>query len=144
MHVRGRSGVQLINKSYDKSVPTTAQLVRDLYEAEPRQGALLADEVRVTLDWMAGTQSLRATVEHLEDIMYIGLDIQEWVFSQAMGGWVQNLRVDLETTSYEEVWQMVCKEVERRVGKRVEVQVASRAKATQAVARWIKAVGGRG
>ena len=60
----------------------------------------------VVLDWMAGTQSLRATVEQLEDIMYIGLDIQEWVFSQAMGGWVQNLRVDLETTSYEEVWQM--------------------------------------
>lgn len=63
--------------------------------------------VEVAIDWMSCTQSLRKTVEQFKELVYIPLDKQEWVFSQAMKGWVRNLPVDLEATTCEEIWTMV-------------------------------------
>ena len=61
--------------------------------------------VEVAIDWMSCTQSLRKTVQQYSELCYIPLDKQEWVFSQAMEGWVQNIPVDLETTTCEEIWE---------------------------------------
>ena len=77
----------------------------------------------IVLDWMAGTQSLRKAVEELGELMYIGIDLQEWVYSHTMGGWVQNLKVDLLELTPDMLWQLVCDEVYRRVSEEVEVQV---------------------
>lgn len=51
----------------------------------------------------------------------MGLDIQEWVFSYAMGRWVCNLVVDLLTVTPEQVWSLAIEEVFRREGREVEV-----------------------
>ena len=59
--------------------------------------------------------------------MYIGLDIQEWVFSHAMKGWVRNVQVDLMRVGARELWDIVCDEVRRRVGPQVEVVLRLRA-----------------
>ncbi len=59
--------------------------------------------VKVAIDWMSCTQSLRKAVQQHPELCYIPLDKQEWVFSQAMEGWVQNILVDLETTTCDEI-----------------------------------------
>ena len=98
----------------------------DIRNSEKRPRALLAQGGRVVMivvDWMAGTQSLRKAVEELGTVMYIGIDLQEWVYSHTMGGWVQNLKADLLELTPVMLWQLVCAEVFKRIGEEVEVQV---------------------
>ena len=55
----------------------------------------------------------------------MGLDRQEWVFSQAMRGWVRNLKVDLSVTWDQEgrakVFDMIQQEVIAREGRKCRV-----------------------
>ena len=81
---------------------------------------------RVVVDWMAGSQSLRKAVEKEHRLIYIPLDWQEWVYSRAMKGWVQNVVVDLCSASPQEVWAKVLEVAKERVGQvhSQQIQVA--------------------
>ena len=74
--------------------------------------------VEVVVDWMSCTQSLCKAVQGFKDMCYIPLDKQEWVFSQAMSGWVRNIPVDLEVATCEEIWQLVVQTAQAKTGAR--------------------------
>ena len=72
-----------------------------------RERASLAQDgevVKVVVDWMSCTQSLRKAVEKLPGVEYVGMDIQEWVFSHSMQGWVRNVPIDLSQIEPALVW----------------------------------------
>lgn len=60
------------------------------------------EQVRVVLGLGAGTQSAAGLVGEGE--LYVPVDKVEWVFSGAAGVWVQNLVLDLEGLTPEEMW----------------------------------------
>ena len=79
------------------------------------------ETVRVVVDWMSCTQSLRRAVP--ADMMYIGFDWQEWVYSGLQQEWVQNEVADLISLEPWDLWQKVQEVVWKRVGRRVAVEV---------------------
>jgi hypothetical protein len=81
---------------------------------------------KVVVDWMAGSQSLRKAVQKERRLIYMPLDWQEWVYSRAMKGWVQNVVVDLCSATPQEVWAKVLEFVRDRVGQvhSQQIQVA--------------------
>ena len=102
-------------------------------EAEEEEAALCLSEYellgatyRVVVDWMAGSQSLRKAVEKERNLIYIPLDWQEWVYSRAMRGWVQNVVIDLCSATPREVWAKVLEVTREKVGQvhSRQVQVA--------------------
>lgn len=128
---------------WDEALEVSRRVLGRQEEVEVRvdldlaEGALLAEDwegetpgelpvVHVVVDWMAGSQSLHKAAEHYERQQhYVGLDRQEWVYSQAMQGWVRNLKVNLAITwneaGREKVCDMVQQEVEDREGRRVKL-----------------------
>ena len=89
-------------------------------------GTLLAGEeevVRVVVDWMLCTQSLRKAVQKMLGVEYVGLDIQEWVFSHSMRGWVRNVPIDLTQIEPALVWATVEQEVQHRRQAMVKVEL---------------------
>ena len=78
--------------------------------------------VRVVVDWMACTQSLRRVVP--QGVHYIGYDRQEWVFSGSERVWVQNEVADLMTLDGPGLYARVKQDMSRRLGEEVEVVIA--------------------
>ena len=120
-----QGAVQTTNTIWGEGV---AVVISDTSVPLQEPGAFVASEtdagvtlVEVVVDWMSCTQSLRLAVEEQGEAMYIGLDIQKWVFSHAMKGWVRNLQVDLMQLKPWELWEIVCEEARRRAGPDVEV-----------------------
>lgn len=120
-----QGAVQTANTIWGEGV---AVVISDTSVPLQEPGAFVASEtdagvtlVEVVVDWMSCTQSLRLAVEEQGEAMYIGLDIQKWVFSHAMKGWVRNLQVDLMQLKPWELWEIVCEEARRRAGPDVEV-----------------------
>ena len=70
----------------------------------------------VVVDWMAGSQSLRKAVSRERRLLYVPLDWQEWVYSRAMRGWVQNVVIDLCSATPQVVWATVLEVVRGMVG----------------------------
>ena len=88
-------------------------------EDEDQESGPTVDTVEVVVDWMACTQSLRRAVEdsaHLTGYEYIGLDIQEWVYSVAMRGWVKNVQIDLSRATPKQVREAIVAEMTDRMG----------------------------
>lgn len=77
--------------------------------------------IRVVLDWMACTQSLERAVGPGE--MYIGFDIQKWVYSGLARRWVQNEVMDLVKATPEELEEEVKRVVRRRLGLPADYEV---------------------
>jgi hypothetical protein len=64
--------------------------------------------LRVGLDFGAGTQSARPLVEQC-GFLYIPIDIKRWVYSARLGGWVENVVLDLSkgTGESEDMWSRI-------------------------------------
>ena len=89
-------------------------------------GTLLAGEVGVVMvvvDWMSCTQSLRKAVQKVPGVEYVGMDIQEWVFSHSMRGWVRNVPIDLTQIEPALVWATVEQEIQHRYQAMVKVKL---------------------
>jgi len=90
------------------------------------EGTSLAREegvMLVVVDWMSCTQSLRKAVAEIPGVDYVGLDIQEWVFSHAMRGWVRNVPIDLTKIEPALLWATVEQEVQHRRQAMVKVEL---------------------
>ena len=72
---------------------------------------------------MSCTQSLRKAVAEIPGVEYVGLDIQEWVFSHAMRGWVRNVPIDLTKIEPALLWATVEQEVQHRRQAMVKVEL---------------------
>ena len=77
--------------------------------------------VRVVIDWMSGSQSLRRAVP--KGVMYIGFDIQEWVYSGAERVWVRNEVADLLKVQPVQLEEKAREIASRRCGRPVEIEV---------------------
>ena len=64
--------------------------------------------LRVGLDFGAGTQSARSLVEQC-GFLYIPIDIKRWLYSAHLGGWVENVVLDLSkgTGEPEDMWSRI-------------------------------------
>lgn len=95
-------------------------------EDEDQESGPTVDTVEVVVDWMACTQSLRRAVEdsaHLTGYEYIGLDIQEWVYSVAMRGWVKNVQIDLARATPKQVREAIVAEMTDRMAHEADRMV---------------------
>ena len=65
--------------------------------------------LRVGLDFGAGTQSARPLVEQYGLLLYIPIDIKGWVYSARLGGWVEDVVLDLSegTGEPEGMWSRI-------------------------------------
>ena len=75
-------------------------------------------QVDVVVDWMSGTQSLRAAVPR--GVVYLPFDLQADVYS-VNGRWVKNIAVDLLLVTGAHLWDMVQTQIRKRFGARVKV-----------------------
>lgn len=74
----------------------------------------------IALDMGAGTQSLRGAAEKA-GLIYLPLDLEEWMWSSARGCWVQNLVVDLRGQPGR-LWEQIRAVVLGKLGLDVGVQ----------------------
>ena len=72
---------------------------------------------------MSCTQSLRKAVQKMPGVEYVGLDIQEWVFSHSMRGWVRNVPIDLTRIEPALLWATVEQEIQHRRQAMVKVEL---------------------
>jgi len=83
-------------------------------------------ELRVGLDFGAGTQSARTLIEG-SGLLYIPLDVKRWVYSAAEGEWVENVVLDLgnQTGGLEGMWERIRAAVGRQWSIRLGVQLVT-------------------
>ena len=67
---------------------TTLQELRQKVGSKPAK-----EELKLYLDLGAATQSGRGPAEGMR-MIYVGVDLREWVYSYHTGEWVQNLVLD--------------------------------------------------
>ena len=75
-------------------------------------------QVDVVIDWMAGTQSLRAAVPR--GVLYLPFDMQAHMYS-VHGEWVTNIAVDLSLVTGVQLWAMVLAQIRQRFRSQVTV-----------------------
>lgn len=58
------------------------------------------------------------------NIIYVPVDIQEWVQSHTLQGWVRNIAADLTTTEAGDLWRLIHTHLEAKLGEWVDWELS--------------------